>query len=123
MSTQRAAKRSRLHEDDRSRIRHMGQASTCLFSQSAPRFFATALAHALHRFLASAHVSKRPSTSGYSVRLELQSGFPPTPETCNTFFRRLSRHTLHAMHGLFVLEWVILNNQYTPEFARRRSGR
>ena len=77
------------------------------FSQSGPRFFAITLAHSLHRFPASAHVSKRPSTSGYSVRVDLQSGLPPSPDTCNTFLRRLSRQTLHAMHGLFVLEWVI----------------
>ena len=71
------------------------------------RFFATALAHALHLFLAATHLSKRPSTSGYSVRVELQSGLPPSPETCNTFVRRLSLHALHAMHGLFPLEWPI----------------
>lgn len=102
------------------------------FSQSGPRFFATALAHALHRFPASTHTSKRPSTSGYSVRVDLQSGRPPSPETCNAFFRLLSRHALHAMHGLFVRVWVILfpgvpivmsNLQYTSEFALRGENR
>ena len=140
MKMQRAVKRSQLQEGNRSLIRHMVQESTflnnefepsrqsgCLsegltppyrrrfFSQSGPRLFATILAHTLHRFLAATHVSKRPSISGYSVRFDSQSGLPPSPATCNTFFRRLSLHALHAMHDLFQLELAIL---LSPVFPR-----
>ena len=78
----------------------------CFFSQSGPRVFATTLAHALHRFPASAHALKRPSTSGYSARVDSQSGLQHSPATCNPFFRRLSLHALHATQGLFLPEWV-----------------
>lgn len=49
---------------------------------------------------------KRSSTSGYSARVDSQSGLPHSPATCNTYFRRLSLHALHATRGLFLPEWV-----------------
>ncbi len=136
MNIQRAVKRSQWQEGDRSPIRHMGSASTLFLFPTRAKGFRNHPGACLTSVSGAGPRFKRPSTSGYSVRVDLQSGLPPSPATCNTFFRRLSLHSMHAMQGSFPPKWIIIlppeelsvsSKQYTRQNRTRgiadRQGR